>query len=390
MGLGLSLRLNPRKIAITLGAVAVLLALQSLYGEYLLMHVLGADSDSAPARVIDVLSVNIEESIPTWYSSLALFLAASLLGWIALIKLIHREPFRVYWLGLALIFVYLSADEGAALHETASAPLQSAFNTSGFFEFGWLLLGIPLVIVFGLAYFRFWLRLPEPTRRLFALAGVLYVGGAVVIESISANLYSTDGGASFRYLAVATVEESCEMLGVIVLIYALLDYLTRRDARIALQTQSPVPELTPVALRWPLSPRALAIGFLAIVILFNVGLLVWSQAQREDATSASAAAAPYHFYVVVEQLASDGVSITHFPGVFSSDDAHARQTVSALLTGFASVQVLSLPTLGASIAVASDAPVLTHDRIIQLMEWIEETEYIFYDTALVRAMVAMP
>src|SRR5690606_1736254 len=82
----------------------------------------------------DVLSVNIEESIPTWYSSLALFLAASLLGWIALIKLIHREPFRVYWLGLALIFVYLSADEGAALHETASAPLQSAFNTSGFVE----------------------------------------------------------------------------------------------------------------------------------------------------------------------------------------------------------------------------------------------------------------
>src|SRR5690606_22420776 len=109
---------------------------------------------------------------------------------------------------------------------------------SGFLEFGWLLVGIPLVILFGLAYLRFWLHLPGPTRRLFAIAAGLYIGGAIFIESISANFYSQDEGASFRYLAVATVEELCEMLGVVVLIYALLSILAQRDARIAFYTET--------------------------------------------------------------------------------------------------------------------------------------------------------
>lgn len=386
--MGLSLSLNPRKIAVSLGCIAVLLALQSLYGEYLLTQILDANSDSAPARLIDVLSVNVEESIPTWYSTLALFLAACLLAWIALIKLVYREPYRAHWLGLALIFAYLSADEGAAIHESTSGPLQDAFNTSGFFEFGWLLLGIPLVIVFAVAYLRFWLRLPEPTRRLFAIAVALYVGGAIVIESISANFYSLDEGASFRYLVVATVEELCEMLGVAVFIYALLGYLTRLDARLVFQTQSPAPEFVRAHLRWPLSRRATAIGLAAIWILFNVGLLVWSRAQRDD--TASAEAAPYHYYVLVEELAGEGVAITHFSGGFRPDNADAQRAVSALVAGFPSVQVLSLPARDAGIAFASDTPVLTHDRIIQLMEWIEETEYIFYDADVVRAMIAIP
>jgi hypothetical protein len=383
----LSLNLNPRHIAVSLGLIAVLLALQSLYAEYVLANILGMESDTAPARLLDLFSVNLEESLPTWYSTINLFLAACLLGWIALTKRLHQEPFSRYWAGLAVIFLYLSMDEGAAIHESTSGPLQRAFDTTGFLEFGWLMLGIPLVILFGLLYLRFWLRLPPPTRALFALAGGLYIGGAVVIESISANQYALDGGSSFHYMMIATFEELCEMLGVVVLIYALLDYLARRDHLLAFQTQSQLPDFTAIRLRWPYSLGRTAAGFALILLIVNGGLLAWGIALRD---LESGPAAPYHFYILVEELAGEDVTIAHFPGVFSPADSQTQRRAAALLAGFPTVQILTLPGLNASIALAGDAPVLTNDQVIELMNWIEETEYIFYDAATVRAITGLP
>lgn len=382
----MSLTLRPRSIAIVLISIAVLLAVQSIYAEYVLTNHLGIDADTAPARLLDLFSVNLEESIPTWYSSVQLLLASFLLGWVTLSKHQRREPYRAHWAGLTLIFLYLSMDEGSAIHESFSGPLQDAFGTSGFLEFGWLILFVPLVLIFGLAYLRFWWRLPSPTRTLFAIAGIVYIGGAVVIESISANQYSADGGSSFVYLAIATVEELCEMLGIAILIYALLDYLVRRDDSLVLQSrahQHPLPE---AQLGWKLPRRAL-IGVLAVLLVaFNAGMLVWGITLR-DAAPVQTAAAPYHFYIMVEELAAEGVNLTHFSGVFNPADAASRRTVAALLAEFPAVQVLTLPALNASVAIASDTPVLTNESVIELMEWIEETEYVFYDTELIDGIV---
>ena len=38
----------------------------------------------------------------------------------------------------------------------------------------------------------------------------------------------------------------------------------------------------------------------------------------------------------------------------------------------------------------SGLPVLDGDRIIDLMDWIDETEYVFYDTDIIRAIVELP
>lgn len=379
------LKLNPTKIAVVLGSIAVLLALQSIYSEYVLANILGMDANTAPARILDLFSVNLEESLPTWYSTINLFLAASLLAWIALSKRLHHEPQGVYWIGLSAIFFYLSMDEGSAIHETASGPLQRAFDTSGFLEFGWLILGVPLVLIFGIAYFRFWLRLPAGTRTLFAIAAALYVGGAIVIEAISANVYSAAGGSNFLYLAIATVEELCEMLGVVVFIYALLDYLRVRREMLIMQTEDALPEFGEARLGWRYSLPRTATLFALVLLAINGGLLLWGIALRDQ--TPVTAAAPYHFYILVEELAGEGVNITHLPGVFNPADEVSRRTVSALAGAYPSVQVLALPAQNASIAVAADLPVLTEESIIELMEWIDETEYIFYDTLVVRAVL---
>ncbi len=383
------LRLNPLKIAVVLGFFAVLLALQSLYSEYVLSEFLGLDTNTAPTRILDIFSVNLEESVPTWYSTINLLLAAALLGWIAWSKRLQGEPDSLRWAGLSLVFLYLSMDEGAAIHETASRPLQDAFNTSGFLEFGWLILGVPLVLIFLLVYFRFWLRLPSKTRALFAVAAALYIGGGILIESISANQYDADGGASFLYMAIATAEELCEMLGVVVFIYALLDYLTRRDAVLVLETGRSVtdyPQVTP-GWRWSLARTALA--FAALVLLIDGGLLVWGFALKEapETRVEDASAAPYHYYVMVDELAGEGITISHLSGAFNPVDVYSRRAAAALFNAFPAVQIISLPTHDASIAFAADDPVLTEALVIDLMAWIEEPEYIFYDTDAIRTMI---
>src|SRR5690606_5665696 len=126
-------------------------------------------------------SANAEQTFPTWYSSFLLLGAALLLLIISLFKAHTHASDRWLWLGLALIFLYLSLDEIVSIHEIAAEWLQTDFTFTGFFAFGWQLAALPFLLLFALLYFRFWLRLPARTRLLFMIAGLVYVGGAFVI-----------------------------------------------------------------------------------------------------------------------------------------------------------------------------------------------------------------
>jgi len=277
--MGPSLNLNSRKIALSLGLIAVLLALQGIYCEHLLFHVLGRDADTTVTRLLDLFSINAQESVPTWYSTILFFLVASLLAWIALSTRARNEPHSLYWTGLALAFLYVSMDKGTAIHESASDLLQSIYRVSGLFQFVWLILGLALVIVVGILYGRFWWGLPGRARVLFAIAAAVYVGGAVGIEALSTRQYYLDGGKSFRYLVISSVEETFEMLGAVAFIYALLDYLHQREQGLISQAQTRLTaEFSEVQLRWPLSLRRTAIGFAVLLLFVNGGLLLWSMA----------------------------------------------------------------------------------------------------------------
>ena len=186
--------INPKKIGLILGLITIILAVQSLATEYLVEDVLrDTDANSVLILVLDLFSVNLEESIPTWYSTIILFIASGLLWAIAFSKRSAQDRYTPYWFGLAIIFLYLSMDEGAVIHEILADPLQKAFNTQGFLAFGWQIVAFPLVIIFGLFYIRFLFGLPTRFRILFISAGVIYAGGALIVEGISANRWATHG-----------------------------------------------------------------------------------------------------------------------------------------------------------------------------------------------------
>lgn len=278
--------IRARTIALILGLIAVYLAAQSIAGRYL-EDAVRADASSLFTNLVRTVNVNREASIPAWYSSALLLAAAGLMALTAAVKRACGEPFARHWLGLAGIFVYLSIDEAAALHENLTEPLQTALDTSGYLTFAWVIVGAIFVGVVGLVYLRFLLALPRRTRFGMIAAGVLYVGGALFIEAISANQWYQDDGTSLLYSAIGTVEELCEMLGVVVLIYTLLTHWQQMQVSVQLQPVSPpdtvrsglLSSVKQSPLRWN-PPRPLVIVFFGGI---NLILIQWVLAREMTA-----------------------------------------------------------------------------------------------------------
>ncbi|MFO7323350.1 MAG: hypothetical protein DIU68_016590 [Chloroflexota bacterium] len=221
-----TLRVMAKRVGLTLGIIAVLLAGISITGKYV-QAALGENSPEAFDIFVRIFNINRELSIPTWYVSSVLLLGGLTSMVIAIIKRARREPFVGRWFGLAAMFIYFSADEAAELHEYLTEPIGEGLNTTGPLYFGWIIAGAIAVVIVGLIYFRFWLHLPGYMKRLYLLAAVLYVGGGIGIEMIGSNLWYLEGGSSLTYSTVGTVEELFEILGAVVFLYAQLVYLTR-------------------------------------------------------------------------------------------------------------------------------------------------------------------
>lgn len=176
-----------------------------------------------------ILNLDNEANLPAWYSACALFLCAVLAGVIACAVWNKRNGARYKWLGLGLLFSYLSLDESASLHEGLIPGVLRRVDFVGLVPgqpFDWTPLGMALfAVVFGI-YFRFWLKLPSKTRLFFALSAITFLLGAIGFEKIShfyEALYQTEN--TIAYVVTCGIEEFLEMLGIAFFNYALLSHV---------------------------------------------------------------------------------------------------------------------------------------------------------------------
>lgn len=387
-------------VGITLGMIALFLVFQSILGEYILTNVLH-NPDSVPALLFDLFSVNAEQTIPTWYSVALLLLAAVLLALIARSKGTTKDSYTLYWLGLAVLFLYLSIDEGAVIHEIAADALHVSFNTTGFLYFGWQIIAVPIVVIIAILYLRFVFHLPSRIRNLFILAALLYVGGALVVEGISANQFYADGAqTTVVYLAIGTLEEFCEMLGVIVLIYTLLTYISQMGYQYTFSSTSALPSARnpnsfieeavtqppfQVAILPRVRPFLPRIGLAIIMIAgFNFILFVWAQSQ--DTTVIRSDSSVPIYQAIVDQLTSAGTIVSQMQGMFGSNNPAADQYAASLLALFDNVMVISFPASETSIYIAGDQLLFDQNALIQLLHTQGENQFILFDTPTVRAL----
>jgi hypothetical protein len=179
------------------------------------------------------LSLSYEGNLPTWYSAGLLWTAALGLG---LCGEHDDARKRVRWRVLAARFILMSLDESIELHEDLGGA-----ELHGVLYFSWVVPGALLTAAIALIYLRFWLDLPRPTRRGFALAFGLYVGGALGMELPLGTWFEAHGDENLGYSLLDAVEESLEICGLSVFLVAILRHLELQPGRAQATMRGPEP-----------------------------------------------------------------------------------------------------------------------------------------------------
>jgi hypothetical protein len=218
--------IRPARIALTLALIVVALATLSTAARMLMLQFDPAQYGGLQ-EIAWRFDLDHENNIPTWFSSSMMLCCGGLLFLIALASRRARRPFVLHWVLLAVIFVYLSIDESAYLHEILIEPLRRRLGAGGLLYFTWVVPGFAAVAVLGAVFVRFLLHLDRRSLVLFVAAGAMFVGGALGMELIGGALAESNGLDSLPYTAAMTCEEVLELLGMGLFLYALLDYLRR-------------------------------------------------------------------------------------------------------------------------------------------------------------------
>ncbi|MEP0956034.1 hypothetical protein NC995_06040 [Leptolyngbya sp. FACHB-1515] len=178
------------------------------------------------SAIYRLLNVNNEANIPTWYSTIALLVCVLLLALIATLKQQQNDRFTNHWRGLALLFLLLSLDEAASLHEKLNPFMRSLLNVDDNLLFLWVIPGSIFAGAIALFYWKFLMSLPSQMRNLILFSAALYLSGAIGLELLTGFAVLNISGLHQLLLAlVVAIEELLEMLGILLFIRALLLYI---------------------------------------------------------------------------------------------------------------------------------------------------------------------
>lgn len=171
---------------------------------------------------VRLFSLDQEANLPTWFASM-LLLAASGLALVSGLGMAHE---RRGWTLVAAVFLVMSIDEAAVLHEMLIVPMQAAFELRGLLYYGWMIpAGLAALAVAGYLLPFVW-RLPPDVRGRLVLAGAVYLGGALGVEAVTGAIEEARG-RDLLYHLLAVLEESLELAGVLIAVSALLRRLER-------------------------------------------------------------------------------------------------------------------------------------------------------------------
>ncbi len=166
------------------------------------------------------------EMNPSTLFSTCLFLINSALFQVVYaVQCKDSNPQRI-WIFLSCLFCFLALDEFSSLHERLIFPVQNALNTSGYLYFAWV---IPYgIATFALAIFfvPVFNQLNRRNKIGFSLSAITYISGAIGFEMIGGKYLETISQTTKKidltYDLITTMEESLEIVGLILLVYTLI------------------------------------------------------------------------------------------------------------------------------------------------------------------------
>lgn len=226
----MNIRISAARATLLLLGIVAVLQLLNVVGQ-VSKHVLGHGS---LLGFVNLFFVDREGNVPAWYSSLALLLCAGLLALIAASEHARGGPWTTRWAALAATFAFLAFDEAVSLHEMLILPLRTMLGATGLLYWTWVLVGAAVVLVVFVGSLPLLRALPRPTAARFLVAGAVFVSGAIGVECLSGVDAEHHGTSTALCAFLVTVEESLEMLGVVLFVRALLLHLATHCPRIEL------------------------------------------------------------------------------------------------------------------------------------------------------------
>ena len=196
-----------------------------------------------------LVDLDTEANLPTLFNVLLFYFGAALFllhAWEATKKAARG------WKTMAWVFVFLGIDEGAQVHEKLIQVTRRLLEShdgghavGGWFYYAWVIPYALAMLVLAVFLFRWFMGLSPILQKRLVISGIVYVFGAMFMEMAGGKLVASlppvdpasypwmlntaPGGAndiSFSMqpgvIAFYTVEEFCEMAGLILCGRALL------------------------------------------------------------------------------------------------------------------------------------------------------------------------
>jgi hypothetical protein len=236
------LKIHPRETAFLFLAFVILVTVLHSIAQAVLFYT----GNQELTNITGYVDLDIEKNIPSLYSGFALFFSSLLFFCIFSFEEKQGRK-RRYWLGLAAVFLFLSLDETFILHERLGDYTEGYIKSTGILEasgllyFPWIIPYTILMAILGLLYFRFILSLPRKTTVLLILSAIIFLTGAAGFDMLGGREAELHGYYTITYTVLYTIEEFLEMIGVVLLIYTLLDYIEQRFGHLcfSLEVQEP-------------------------------------------------------------------------------------------------------------------------------------------------------
>lgn len=185
-------------------------------------QVLARQLDMDPNRfTFSFFNLDVERNVPTSFQALLLLANAVLFGGIAALKWSVADRWRWHWTLLSVIFLLLTWDEIIEVHEHFIHILKP-LGLSGIFYFAWIIPAAVAVAIIGMAYLRFILAMSDPPRTRLIIAGIIYLTAIFPFEAIGGWYFERiDEQINIQYVVLTTIEESFEMVALILLLHTL-------------------------------------------------------------------------------------------------------------------------------------------------------------------------
>jgi hypothetical protein len=202
--------------------IAVILILASIGGQ-ISKYEFGHDYVKG---LVPMFYLDEENNIPTFFTVILMLFISLFLSLIANINYKLGIRHTAKWAILSIGFLYMAFDEGFAIHENLTSPFRGLMGdiNLGIFYYAWVVPGIILVLFLGAFFTKFLLQLPVATRSRFLVAAGIYLAGAIGVELIGGQYAEIHGINNPTYSFIVTIEESLEIIGLILFISSLINH----------------------------------------------------------------------------------------------------------------------------------------------------------------------